>query len=134
VLFEDRSLRFAGSKSVAFLDRAPFASTHVPRAGAWADLASSEELTEMDGGTFACCLIRRSALPALAQAERFKTESGQEAAFFLSLRDAGMSGTWVPSVRVSAPEEDAVLTAPALPLIDGWMLRNSWGEGSPCVS
>ena len=133
VLFEDRSLRFAGPKSIAFLDRAPFVSISAPFAGAWANLASTEAAIDVDGGTFACCLIPRTALALLAQAAQFRTEAGQEAAFFLSLRDAGRSGAWVPSVWVSAPEEDAMLTAPALPLIDGWMLRNSWGA-SPCVS
>ena len=134
VLFEDRSLRFAGPKSVAFLDRAPFVSIDAPFAGASAHLASTEGAIDVDVGTFACCLIPRGALPLLAQAAQFRTQAGQEAAFFLSLRDAGLRGTWVPSVRVSAPEEDAILTASALPLIDGWMLRNSWGEASPCVS
>lgn len=133
VLFEDRSLRFAGPKSVAFLDRAPFVSINAPFAGASAELVSTEAAIDIDGGTFACCLIPRSALPLLAQAAHFRTEAGQEAAFFLLLRDAGLSGTWVPSVCVSAPEEDTIPTIPALPLIDGWMLRNNWGEGSSCV-
>jgi len=134
ILFEDRSLRFAGPKSVAFLDRAPFVSIDAPFAGASADLASTEGAIDVDVGTFACCLIPRSALPLLAQASHFRTQAGQEAAFFLSLRDTGLRGAWVPSVRVSAPEEDVILMASALPLIDGWMLRNSWGEASSCVS
>ena len=134
VLFEDRSLRFAGPKNIMFLDQAPFVSVHTPFAGACADLASIEQPTEVGGGTFACCLIQRSAVTALANAKKFMTEAGEETAFFLSLREAGMRGTWVPSVRVSAPEEDAALTMPALPLIDGWMLRQTWGEPSQCVS
>ena len=134
VLFEDRSLRFAGPTSVTFHDRPPFASVHAPLAGAYVNLADTSEPAEMKGGTFACCLLQRSAFPPLAHAARFMTESGQEAAFFLALRDAGLSGAWVPSVKVSAPEDDAALAAPALPLIDGWMLRKTWGEPTPCVS
>ena len=134
ILFEDRSIRFGGSKSVAFTDQAPFVRVIAPFVGACADLATTEETTDIDSGTFACCLIPRAAVPLLAQATRFNTELGQEAAFFLSLRDAGLSGAWVPSVRVAAAEEEAAVTVPALPLIDGWMLRQSWGGASPCVS
>lgn len=133
VLYEDRSLRFAGSAKVEFLDRAPFVSITTPFAGACADLASDEEPTQIAGGTFACCLIRRSALPALERATTFMTEAGQEAAFFLSLGNAGMNGIWVSSVRVSAPENDEAPATPALPLIDGWMLRHTWGEPPQCA-
>ena len=129
VLFEDRSLRFAGPKTVTFLDRAPFVSIHAPFAGSCATLANDEASSTGDG-TFACCLIRRSALPALARASRFVTEPGQETAFFLALREAGMSGSWMPSVQVSAPEEEEVFVHPALPLVDGWMLRQTWGESA----
>ena len=61
------------------------------------------------------------------------TEPGQEAAFFLALRDAGLSGIWVPSVHVSAPEDEAALTIPASPLVDGWILRQSWEKGARCA-
>ena len=133
VLFEDRSLRFAGLKSISFLDRAPYIDVSAPNAGAFAsaaraEFASAEPSTQGAIGTFACCLIRRAALPALARATHLMTESGQEAAFFLALHDAGLKVAWVPSVRVSAPEEDEGQPAPALPLIDGWLLRQSWGE------
>ena len=133
VLFEDHSVRFAGLKQVMFLDRAPFASIHAPLAGACADLAGEGESVQAESGTFACCLIQRAALPALAQATRFTTEAGQEAAFFLALREAGLCGSWVPSVRVLAPEEDALQVSAAAPLIDGWMLRHTW-EASSCKS
>ena len=138
VLFEDRSLRFAGLTSIAFLERAPFISVSAPNAGAFANLAraefaSAEPPTQGGVGTFACCLIRRAALPAVARAALFMTEAGQEAAFFLALHDAGMTGAWVPSVRVSAPEDDEGSSAPALPLIDGWLLRNSWGAALLCA-
>ncbi len=134
VLFEDRSLRFGGPKSVLFLERAPFVTIHEPFAGACADLASAEGSHDVGGGTFACCLVQRSALPALEHASRFMTDAGQEAAFFLSLRELEMKSSWVPSVRVSAPEEEASQTQPALPLVDGWMLRDKWGEAASCVS
>ena len=133
VLFEDRSVRFAGTKQVTFVDRAPFASVYAPLAGAYADFAGDTEPTRAGTGTFACCLIRRAALPALAKATRFATEAGQEAAFFLSLRDAGLHATWVPAIRVSAPEEEAAQTTPVTPLIDGWILRQTWGEASSCA-
>lgn len=134
VLFEDRSLRFAGAKSITFLEQAPFVSTHAPFAGACADLVSSGQPTEVESGTFACCVIQRSAVPALAQASRFMTEAGQEAAFFFALRETGIRGVWTPSIRVSAPEEEPVLAAAILPLIDGWMLRQSWEGSSRCAS
>ena len=70
VLFEDRSLRFAGPTSIEFNDRAPFAGIRAPLAGACADLAGSGDPAPTEAGTFACCLIRRSALPALARAAR----------------------------------------------------------------
>jgi len=134
ILFEDRSIRFGGSKSVTFTDQAPFVRVIAPLMGACADLATTEDTTDIDSGTFACCLIPRAAVPLLAQAARFNTEFGQETAFFLSLRNAGLSGAWVPSVRVAAAEEEAAVAAPALPLVDGWMLRQSWGGSLPCVS
>ena len=134
VLFEDRSVRFAGPKRVTFLDRAPFASVQAPMLGANADLAWKGEPTRAECGTFACCLIRRVAIPSLITAARFITEAGQEAAFFLSLREAGLHGTWVPTVRVSAPEEDLTPVVAVAPLIDGWILRKTWGEALPCAS
>lgn len=134
VLFEDRSVRFAGPKRVMFHDEAPFASVYAPLAGACADLAGEDGPATADNGTLACCLIRRAALPALAQATRFTTEAGQEAAFFLSLRESGLHATWVPSVRVSAPEEDPAQTVPVSSLIDGWILRQTWGEATSCES
>ena len=134
VLFEDRSIRFAGPKSVIFLDRTPFIRISAPYAGASADLASNADPTEVGSGTFICCLIRRSAVSALARAARFRTELGQEAAFFLSLKDDGVNGIWVSSVKVSAPEEQDDLTPPVVPLVDAWMLRQIWGEGSQCAS
>ena len=134
VLFEDRSVRFAGPNRVTFLEGAPFASVQAPLAGACADLAGEGEPTRADNGTFACCLIRRTALPALVRATRFTTEAGQEAAFFLSLREEGLYASWVPSVRISAPEEDATQTGPVSSLIDGWILRQTWGEVRSCAS
>ena len=134
ILFEDYSVRFAGPTHITFLDRAPFASIQAPLAGACADLAGEGEPIRADAGTFACCLIRRAALPALAQAVRFATEAGQEAAFFLSLQEAGLHSTWVPSIRVHAPEEDVMQAVAAAPLVDGWMLRHTWGEAPSCAS
>ena len=133
VLFEDRSLRFAGPTSIAFTDRAPFVGIRAPLAGACADLVEAGDAAPTEAGTFACCLIRRSALPALATAAQFTTEPGQEAAFFLALRDAGLNGIWVPSVQVSAPEDEPALTRPASPLVDGWILRQTWEAGARCA-
>jgi hypothetical protein len=134
VLFEDRSLRFAGPTNIAFDDRAPFVGIHAPLAGACASVAKSGDPAPTDAGTFACCLIRRPALPALARAAQFITGPGQEAAFFLALRDAGLTGIWVPSVQVSAPEDDPALTKPASPLVDGWILRQTWEGSAQCAS
>ena len=135
VLFEDRSVRFAGSKSIIFSDRAPFVRVHAPFAGACASLVGSEkETTKTESGTFACCLIRRSVVDVLAHATRFLTEPAQEAAFFLSLYNAKLYGTWLPCVCVTVPEDDPAHTAPASSLIDGWILRQTWGEPSLCAS
>jgi hypothetical protein len=40
----------------------------------------------------------------------------------------------VPSVRASAPEEDMMQALAVAPLIDGWMLRRTWGEAPSCAS
>ena len=134
VLFEDRSVRFAGSQHVVFLDQVPFASISAPLAGLCAEFAGEGEPVSADAGTTVCCLISRAALPAITRAARFTTEAGQEAAFFLSVREAGLPMRWVPAVQVSAPEEDAAQAAPTAPLIDGWILRHTWGEQSICAS
>lgn len=133
VLFEDRSLRFAGSQHVTFIDRAPFAEMSAPLAGASADVVGEGEPIVVETGTLACCLMQRAALPALSQAARFRTQAGQEAAFFFSLREAGLHGVWAPSIRVSAPEEDAAEVMPVVQLLDGWILRQTWGEASACA-
>ena len=130
VLFEDHSVRFAGSKRILFHGEAPFLSVYAPLAGAYADIAEQSEPARVDNGTLTCCSVRRDALPAFKQATRFTTEAGQETALFLSLREAGLHTTWVCSVRVYAPEEDPAQDIPVSSLIDSWNLRQTW-KGAP---
>lgn len=134
VLYEDRSVRFAGAVSIAVSDRPPFATLDAPFTGLSAEFVDSGPAQPTEIGTLACCLLRRRALAALEAADRLTTEAGQEAALFLALREAGLSRVWLPSVQVTAPEEDLVSCAPAAALVDSWIVRKAWEERTGCAS
>ncbi len=125
VLYEDRSIRFAGSTEIDSSPRAPFARLRVPLAGLPATYAAGVEPIPTKGGTLSCCLLRRKAIPALERAARFLTAPGQEAAFFMELAEAGLSATWAPLVKVVAPDEET-FSVSVSSLVDGWMLRKAW--------
>ena len=74
--------------------------------------------------------MQRSVLPALDIARSSPTETGQEAAFFLRLRDLGLTGLWLPSVQVYAPEQNDHGGARTIRLVDFWVLRQAW-QGEP---
>lgn len=127
VLYEDGSVRFAGSVSVNRLDHAPFAQLGVRLAGLNSSYVTEGEPAALDGGILACCLVRRPAILALDPALRFLTAAGMEAAFFGTVARAGLLGKWIPPIRIIAPEDDEV-APPIASLVDGWMLRHEQGE------
>jgi len=135
LLYEDWSIRYAGSAELEFQDIAPPAQPHALMAGMPAPTAAKQAPVPTAPvpaapvpatmGTLECCAVRRTALAALEGAGVFSTDAGREADFFLRLHAAGLSGAWVPSVQAYAPENGADV-GPAGRMVDGWMLRSAW--------
>lgn len=125
LLYEDWSIRYAGSTRLRFGDAAPWTEAHAPLLGLPAGLAGADAPSPATIGTLECCVLRRTALAALDGDGALATEAGREAAFFMRLRAAGLSGLWVPTVQAYAPE---TVDAPnrAGRLVDGWVLRDAW--------
>ncbi len=135
LLYEDWSIRFAGSVVPRFTDGPPYAAMMSPTAGLPAALAgdASKDDARVAGvpaaiGTLECCLVLRPALAALDGEGALATDSGEEAAFFLRLQAAGLAGLWASSVQVYAPETAEAQHAKAARLTDGWVLREAWRE------
>jgi hypothetical protein len=129
VLYEDGSVRFAGSNELDFIDRAPFTRLHARWLGLSAEHVTNRDPADAAGGTLECCLLHHDALPAVERARRFSTKFGQEAAFFCELRNRGTRVVWHPSVVIGSAEEgDPDPTASAAALVDNWALRASWGQ------
>ena len=134
LLYEDWSIRYAGTTEFIFSDIAPYAEIRVLSAGLPRAMTRLDTPALTRAGTLACCLLQRSALPALNTAEVFLTEIGQEAAFFLRLRDLGLAGLWLPSVQVYAPEQNGTDDATITRLVDFWILRQAWQREPQCAS
>ena len=134
MLYEDWSIRYAGAAELVFPDAAPYAEIRVPSAGLPRAKTGPDAPAPANSGTLACCLVQRSALPALDAAEAFLTETGQEAAFFMRLRDLGQAGLWLPSLQVYAPEQDSAEDARTIRLVDFWVLRQACQGEPPCAS
>ncbi len=126
MLYEDWSIRYAGSPSLRFSDTAPYAEAHAPMAGLPAALTADRALQSAAVGNLDCCLVRRSALVALDGARALATAAGLELDFFGRLAASGLAGVWVPSVRVFAPEAADAAPTRAAALVDGLILRTTW--------
>jgi O-antigen biosynthesis protein len=128
LLYEDWSIRFAGSGVLRFMDGPPYAEMTGALDGMPSTLAAANSVQATALGILACCLVRRAALAALDGGPAMVTDAGREALFFQRLQAGGMSGAWVPSVRVYAPEDDADVTPQGRVgrLVDGWVLRHAW--------
>ncbi len=130
LLYEDWSVRYAGAAELGFQDIAPPLAPHASPlpplvAGTPAAAAADQAPVPAVMGTLECCAVRRAALVALDGASVLSTDAGREADFFLRLRKAGLSGLWVPSVQVYAPEDGADM-GQAGRMVDGWVLREAW--------
>lgn len=127
LLYEDWSIRYAGSAELGFQDFAPDGPLHALLPGTPATRASNQAPVAVSIGTLECCALRRQSLAALDGAGALSTNAGREADFFLRLRAAGLAGVWLPSVQVYAPEDAAEEQDRAGRLVDGWVLRAAWG-------
>jgi len=126
LLYEDWSIRYAGSGELGFQDIAPDAPPQAQVPGMPAGLVASQAPVPASVGTLECCALRRTALAALDGAGVLSTDAGREADFFLRLRKAGLAGVWVPSVQVCAPDDGAEAQGQAGRIVDKWMLREAW--------
>ena len=133
LLYEDWSVRYAGSAELGFQDIVPSAQLHALVAGMPAAKAPDQTPVPAVMGTLECCAVRRVALVALDGAGVLSTDAGREADFFLRLHTAGLSGVWAPSVQVYAPEDGAD-TGQAGRLVDGWVLRKAWRGAAPQIA
>lgn len=130
LLYEDWSIRYAGAAELGFRDIAPDAPPQAQVPGMPAGLAASHAPVPAAIGTLECCAVRRPALAALDGAGVLSTDAGQEADFFLRLRQAGLAGVWLPAVQVYAPE-DAEAQGQAGRMVDQWVLRDTWRPATP---
>jgi len=127
LLYEDWSIRYAGSGELRFEEAAPFAWLHAPLAGMPATLAAGSAPVTARMGTLACCAIPRATLAAVPGSAILATDAGSEADFLARLGASGQSGVWVPSVHVYAPEAIAdARPGGAERIVDGWVLRQKW--------
>ena len=126
LLYEDWSVRYAGSAELGFQDIAPDAPPQAQVPGMPAAGAVSQAPVPAAVGTLECCALRRPALAALDGAGVLSTDAGREADFFLRLRKAGLAGVWVPTVQVCAPEDGTEAQGQAGRIVDKWMLREAW--------
>ncbi len=126
LLYEDWSVRYAGAAELGFRDIAPDAPPQAQVPGMPAGPIADREPVPASVGTLECCALRRPALAALDGAGVLSTDAGREADFFLRLRQAGLAGTWVPTVQVYAPEDGAEALSQAGRMVDRWVLRETW--------
>lgn len=134
VLYEDGSIRYAGSAELDFTERAPFTRLRARWLGLSGDHAALRDPESALGGSIEYCLLRREALEAAERARRFTTKIGQEAALFAELRDGGGRVVWHPAVVVAtADDADTDGAGSVTALVDNWALRACWGE-TTCAS
>lgn len=131
LLYEDWSIRYAGSPALRFQDSAPYTSAFAPLTGLPAALASGLAARPAALGTLECCLVLRSALMAASGDGGLSTDLARDIVFFTQLQSAGIGGVWDPAVQVYAPETAYAETAHAEPtraaaLVDGWILRGTY--------
>lgn len=126
LLYEDWSVRYAGSAELGFQDIAPDAPPQAQVPGMPTAGTVSQAPVPAAVGTLECCALRRPALAALDGAGVLLTDAGREADFFLRLRKAGLAGVWVPSVQVCAPEDGTEAQGQSGRIVDKWMLREAW--------
>jgi hypothetical protein len=139
LVYEDLSLRYAGAEGMLTQPVAPYVTIARAMAGMPAALADDGPPRATALGTLACCLVPRAALLALGGARtRLATAFGQETAFFLRLRAAGIACLWAPRARVYAPDAGVDMnpgtggaTTGGLVgrLVDGWCLRAAQESG-----
>lgn len=125
LLYEDWSIRYAGSPGLRFRDTAAYTTAHAPLTGLPAALTAGMLTQPAALGTLECCLVLRPALMALDGDGALSTDHARDIAFFTRLQAAGMDGVWEPSIRVYAPETAHVEPTRAATLVDGWVLRET---------
>ena len=127
LLYEDWSIRYAGSGTLCFQDVAPFARLDAPLTGMPATLAAGSLPVTARMGTLECCAMPRATVAAVPGSTVLATDAASEADFFTRLGVSGRSGVWVPSLRVYAPEANAdPRPGGAERIVDGWVLRQRW--------
>ena len=125
LLYEDWSIRYAGSPDLRFQDAAPYTSAHAPLAGLSATLAAGQRVQRAALGTLECCLVLPAALIALDRCGTLSTDAARDIAFFTRLQAAGIGGVWAPAIQVYAPETAHLEPSRAATLVDGWVLRET---------
>ncbi len=134
VLYEDGSIRFAGSSTLQFSERAPFARVESRWMGLSAQSIQQADPVDAVGGTLECCVLTRAALAAAERARRHATKFAQEAALFSELEASGARVVWHPTVSIATADEyDQGVSTNAPALVDHWSLRAKWGE-TKCAS
>ena len=128
VVYEDYSIRFAGTAAIEKLEVAPYVHIRRRLAGMPVSLITAVEAEPSTTASLACCLIPREAMRALGAATGVAaTPSMQEADLFLRLRRNGVQLLWTPAAQVYAADrshsEAADNGGRVARLVDGWCLR-----------
>ncbi len=128
LIYEDASIRYAGAQALITHTDAPYVGVARHLAGMPASLLEDGPPQATVFGTLACCLVPRTVLSAIGGARtRLATSFGQETAFFLRLRAAGIVCLWVERAQVFAVDVNG-LSSPSTHvgrLVDGWCLRTA---------
>jgi hypothetical protein len=127
VLYEDTSIRFAGTERIELLDAAPYVHVRRRFAGMPAPLVASSTSEQSIAGSLACCLFPREVIDRIGMAARATaTPSGEEAELFRRIHEAGSEIIWSPSAQVYSADELGAGAGGGWEvgrLIDGWCLR-----------
>jgi hypothetical protein len=128
VVYEDESIRFAGTDAIEKLDATPYVRIRRRLAGMPASLIGAVAPEPSVTASLACCLMPREAIRVLGPTIGLTaTSSMQEADLFLRLRRNGVKSIWTPTAQVYAadvPSTDASENGGRVGrLVDGWCLR-----------
>ena len=135
LLYEDWSVRYAGTDNVRFLETQPYAEAASSRAGYPRGALPAGGPTPTLAASLECCVVRRSAFDQIggfSAVYPLAVQNGLD--FFLRMRAAGLLLAWVPSVELYALDDPAAAEAYWVrtgELVGGWSLRAGWRDRLP---
>jgi hypothetical protein len=127
ILYEDKSIRYAGAGELEPTETAPFIRLRRPLAGLPTNFAPAGPAVQTAGISTACCLITREALDSLARLPTAVIAAHWAPEFDLlrQVQSSGIACLWTPAVQVYAPDvaPDETPLARARAAIGRWSIR-----------